>query len=465
MSSAEDIAPSLDPVLLIIGTALALLMLVRALTQRQSAAAKFLFFALTARYVANFWHQYTAQPMLMGQSINSFITLGCVAIGAYLCRHHLLRQPGLGWLYGFAATIVISGVWNGEYFGVVNALLRWTLFAVVVIVVFYSAREKEGRVPLGAFLLPAFLVPLCLQLYSALLMESKPTEFDDSISIIGGYVHEGAFSMIILAAAVIIALSSDLDWKAQFWLLVVAATSLLFANYRTSILAVAPLLVAQVTLGGNFMRREGRSSLRLLLTAAAASLAVIAAVMISERISDVWVVMGDLGSLIKPPNEYDSAERALFSGRFLIWSNYVFASMQADIANFIFGFGPDSWLGNFQKYAHNVYVSYFYEFGVIGLSAYLAMTFSFMLLCFRVAGDRRWLLLAAHLGFVILSLGTMPTVLIEGILLYGIICGYTVHYAHAGQTARDRRASRNWQNFAGRGARTGFETRAGLDRY
>jgi hypothetical protein len=36
-------------------------------------------------------------------------------------------------------------------------------------------------------------------------------------------------------------------------------------------------------------------------------------------------------------------------------------------------------------------------------------------------------MLAAHLSFILLSMSTMPLWMIQGNILYGIICGYTLH--------------------------------------
>jgi hypothetical protein len=46
----------------------------------------------------------------------------------------------------------------------------------------------------------------------------------------------------------------------------------------------------------------------------------------------------------------------------------------------------------------------------------------------KVKHGPRASLIAAHIGFIILNMATMPHWMIEGDILYGIICGYTFYY-------------------------------------
>jgi hypothetical protein len=89
----------------------------------------------------------------------------------------------------------------------------------------------------------------------------------------------------------------------------------------------------------------------------------------------------------------------------------------------VLGFGPEAWDGTQRLYAHNTFVSYLYEFGVVGLV--------FLLLFFAtqtaIAAQAVPLALAARLvaafgGFIIANLATMPLWLIEGLILLALLC-------------------------------------------
>src|SRR3546814_2883159 len=45
-------------------------------------------------------------------------------------------------------------------------------------------------------------------------------------------------------------------------------------------------------------------------------------------------------------------------------------------------------------------------------------------------GDR-FQLIAAHFAFFLLNMATMPFWQVEGLALYGLLCGYTIHAARA----------------------------------
>jgi len=59
---------------------------------------------------------------------------------------------------------------------------------------------------------------------------------------------------------------------------------------------------------------------------------------------------------------------------------------------------------------------------------------------FRAGPERKIILVAAHLSFIVMNMATMPHWLIEGNVLYGILCGYTL-YERRLQDALNRRNS------------------------
>jgi O-antigen ligase len=121
------------------------------------------------------------------------------------------------------------------------------------------------------------------------------------------------------------------------------------------------------------------------------------------------------------------AEQKLLSGRLYIWNRYLETYAAGDDPRLLLGFGPDAWVETFGVYAHNTIVSYLYELGFAG-AFLLVLVWIGML--WRAGQIRDWplrgQLLSAHVGFVFLNMATMPFWQIEGLILYGVLCGYTI---------------------------------------
>lgn len=389
----------------------------------------FLFLAFSIRYLANFFHLYTTKPVVAGQSINSFLTLGIAAIALYVCRRDLVRYRLTLPVYAFVGTLIISGVWNGEFEGLINALIRQFLFVGIILAIIAALREQgDEHSEVSKPLLAVFAIPLLYQLMSVVFRYAKAAEADGSTSYIGGYIHEGVFSTVLLAAFLVVTLS-NIAWKRRTFLIIVLFTALVLANYRTSVVAAVPLALAHFALAGS-----GKLNLGMLAIVRGVALVTIAIVgallfaLLSERLGDIGVVLSAGSELFKPPTEFSNEERGLMSGRVMIWSDYIFTTIHSDIANVVFGFGPDAWQQSFSLYAHNVYISYIYEIGILGSVCFVLVVASFATLALKAEQSKKWILFGGHVSYVILCLGTMPTFTIEGILFYGILCGYTSHY-------------------------------------
>ena len=392
----------------------------------------FLYLALSVRYMASFFHAYTAFPLIAGQSINAILGLLIIGIGGLLCRHHLLRYKAFVPVYLFIAVMVFSSIYNGGSPGLLNALLRQGMFIVLVIT---FVRVLDSAPPDGTFppkLLSIWVVPLLFQVLSVVLDVRYRFEADGSESYIGGYVHEGVYSTLLLCGLSITVLSRGMQWRRATVYAVIFFIAIVFANYRTALLAALPLLAGHLIIGsGQGFRADMAVVVRILVGVATVIIGIVLFAFMAQRLTDIAVALSDVGSLLIPPELYNSADRKLFSGRVFIWSDYVFTTISGSLSNILIGFGPDSWEGTFTLYAHNVYVSYIYEFGFIGLGVYLLVNMSFFWIALTTRHARRWAVVACHLGYFILSVGTMPTVNIEGVFLYATICGYTLYYRMA----------------------------------
>ena len=162
--------------------------------------------------------------------------------------------------------------------------------------------------------------------------------------------------------------------------------------------------------------------LLMMMTAAVAGSAIM-----SDRMSDVGVVAEEGEAIIKSPDQFTEAERKLLSGRVFLWNRYIEEYSAGDDKHLLIGYGADSWVERFGLYAHNTLVSYLFEFGLVG-AALIIMVWLAMIARSMRAPDwtTRGQLLSAHVGFVLLNMATMPFWLIEGLIFYGLLCGYTV---------------------------------------
>ena len=423
-----DLAPSAPMPILLLGLLVWAIIAFRVVPKLEGAAL-FLFFALSARYLVTFFHFHTTKPMIGAQSFSSIVTLGIALAGLVLFRKQMFRFPQFLPVHLFIAALIWSGLWNADPQGTINAVIRQVVFLSVAVGLVAAIDREPNDGSVSNRLLAVYVAPILLQLIALLFDMGKTAETDGSVSYIGGYVHEGVFSILLLTGMVMVALAAGMSWRRRTVLLAVFYTALIFANYRTTIVSAVPILAAHVIFGSAAQFRTGMVGyVRTFAVVLTACIGFFVASLMSKRMADIGIVLTDVTGLIKPPADFDSADRGLLSGRIMIWNDYIFATVRSDISHLFFGFGPDSWQKQFSVYAHNVYISYIYELGLVGLAAFLWMVSSFLWMAMHARNDQRWTLVACHLAYLTLCLGTMPTFTIEGILLYATICGHTVYY-------------------------------------
>jgi O-Antigen ligase len=266
---------------------------------------------------------------------------------------------------------------------------------------------------------------------------AKASEADGSTSYIGGYNHEAAFSIVLATCFVIACFASGLSIWMRNAVLLALLVGMVLANYRTAILAFAPLAFVYFNLDilGRFPPRQ-RIILGVGVLMVTGVLALAAAWMLRERFLDLFTTLSNIDALMKPQAEYTQEEHDLLSSRPYIWSGYVYAYLAGETKNYLLGFGPDSWIPVFRVYAHNTLVSMLYEYGLFGVFAISAIWATMLVMALRIKEGPRGKLVAAHLSFFLLNMATMPHWMIEGDLLYGIICGYTLFLALGPAPAR-----------------------------
>jgi hypothetical protein len=386
--------------------------------------AAFLLLAMWLRYSLGAFHSYTFAPLVSGLSIVALSSIFIVAAGMVLIGPRNLALRKLVPVYGIILIIAISAAYNETWLGAINVTLKW-LYLAVFSAAAYAAIERKGPDRVFRSLAAVFVAPIVLQWLSVALHMGAPNE-DRTMSYIGGYHHEQAFSIVVLTFLYITALSPSLSAMKAYTRLFIAAAGLALANYRTTILAaILPIVsLALAKAVGNFVPKQRGPAFVFLST-----LSIVAMIGIVQLVHDRFADLGDAlvrgVSLIQPPEYFTREEHLLFSGRAYIWSLYIDAYLRGDLFQILFGFGPDSWVGRFPLYAHNTFIGQLYELGIAGVAALVWLMGANVVKAAYTGGNSRLLLLSCHIGFIILNMATMGLWTLDGDILYGLLLGHT----------------------------------------
>ena len=412
-----------------------------------SAAGRFVVLAFALRFVASAFHFITFRSSPLGLSWNALISVALVGLGVMVVRASRLKLAAMMPLYLLAIMIVASGLINREFAGMADMLVKYA-FLMMLMLATLDALEDVGAERFFKALLWAFALPLSFLYLSVALGIGKPSATDGSMSYIGGYNHEAVFSLILVAGLAITCLTPRLNGLLKGALVLAFTGAIVLANYRTSIIGALPLLAVVIATGGTrrFTPRQ-RPLIAGAMIAVVAMGGIFAAGFGEERFSDLTVAAQQGTQLIRPPGEFSVEDRRLLSGRAYIWSEYLYAYAQGSQLQHLLGFGPNSWENRFRLYAHNTLVSTLWELGVVGVAAMILLWSWMLVLAIRIREGPKLRIVAAQVGFILLSLATMPMWMIEGLMLYAVICGYTIACAYPGIAtagAGPAAVGRNW---------------------
>lgn len=403
----------------------------------QSAAGRYVLVALWVRFVLDAFPTYTLKTIAGGLTFNAVGSVVLTAAGLLVIRYRHLRLAVLVPLYLLMAAITFSSFMNGAPFAMIEQGAKFGLMLCVIICT-YEAANEEGVEHFGSTLLIAFLVPLATQVLSIGLGLGKVAP-DGSVSYVGGFLHESAFSISIAAGLVPLAMLRRLDRPLRLSFLIAVAAALILANYRTTIIALAPLLLYIVAaIPVLAVRRNAR-----ILVASLGALLVVVVMSTAQfdlgpRFQSVVDFVSQPDDLIRPTKTFTLAEQREASARSYVWSMYVEGFERSAPIQQLVGHGPDSWEDAYPVYAQNTILSYLYEFGWIGAGCVLLLWGVMFVPLLRVGAREAVPLFLLHFGFLILNLSTQPFWLVEGLMMYGMICGLTLHFAYFG---RQRRAA------------------------
>jgi hypothetical protein len=257
-------------------------------------------------------------------------------------------------------------------------------------------------------------------------LELKTVTPEGTTSYIGGYQHQQGLSIILLTLLYTTCFSQPLSLLESYGRLAIVAIGLALANYRTAVLAAAaPASTLAVSKLVERVIPKHRGIVVVFLAVVTVFVFVGVGTLAKDRFADIGTTLDKGASLIKPAAQFTTEDKRLFSGRLYLWSQYIGAYLDGDIVNLLVGFGPDAWVGRFTTYAHNTFISYLYEFGLFGLAGLVWIMSSNFLTALRVRDNRGLVLIACHIGFVVLNLATMGIWTLEGAILYGLLLSQT----------------------------------------
>ncbi len=422
-------APSLPGYLLYPVAGLSAIIISYVMARTRDRAASFAIGAAWLRYMMAAFHTSTYRPLLAGISANAVASIGVFLVGllAINWRHLALRY--LVPVYAVIGIALLSALVNRNVGGgLITVVTKFGYFIVVMLSVFGAMSKAKSGAFLSSFLW-AFAPVLVFQLLSVVLGVSKRTETDvNAASFIGGYGHEAVFSVILATCLTVACFNDRLNKYLKNGIIGACILGILLANYRTTLVAVAPLLLMYFGFSTlqRFPRRERPFVVSGLIVMSAIALGL-ASLLFAERFQDVTIATSGDVNFFKPPEQYTVEETRLLSGRPRIWSMYIYGWLRGDTINHIIGFGPESWGSRFSVYAHNTLVNYLFEYGGVGVVGLLFLWFSMLASALRIRHPHRGVVVGAHLSFLMLNMSTMPMWMIEGNILYGVICGYTLY--------------------------------------
>lgn len=385
----------------------------------------FVLVAIWARYALSSFDEYTASSVVAGFSINALYSVAVACVGLLLVPIRVYAKT-VHYAVPFLALffiIILSGAANAEYVGLFKNIMKW-LYFVAILLLLYRAFELHDRDAVLRGLFCVSLTPLALQFMSILVGEGSFDPTIEAIVYIGGYDGSAAFTVGLFTTLCVGAL---INWRYSVVGLGIAAmcvAGIYIAQYRTTILAALPLIGV---LGAVVVMRWTPLVLRpltfLYVLVGGVCLVALGIAFMPPKFLDIVVVLQSVEQLMKRPEFYTDAERDLFSGRIFIWAQYLSTWLDGSTLVHVIGYGPEAWENSQAKYAHNTFVSYLYEFGIVGLAMLIVLLFWQLLIAANVQpASLAVRLTAALLGFMIANLATMPLWLIEGLILLAFLC-------------------------------------------
>lgn len=394
--------------------------------QLRSPPASLVIFAAWLRYVVTIFHDFSFDRSPLGISWNAIISTSIVLIGIFVLRPKLLSLKILIPVYLIIVIGIVSAVINNDYSKILVMTTK-TGYLLVIMLCSYEALMRHGE-RLFSWLIVAFIPPFVLQIISFLIGLSKAIENDGSISYIGGYSHEGAFSVVLATALMIACIVRSMSMWVRTPVIIGAVIGILLADYRTTIVSFVPFLLVCFLVGPLRQFSPPHRAIGLVLLGAVGLVTVAASAdSIGERYGELAKIPEVPGLVVREPSDFNREQQLMLSTRVYLWSTYFYAWREGPPHYRLIGAGPEARIPNSIIYPHNTLISAVFEYGLIGLFAYLLLFIAPMIFALGAAPGDRARIIAAHVSFFLLNMATMPLWQIEGNILYGLLWGYTLY--------------------------------------
>jgi len=396
-----------------------------------SRALILVYLFISSRLLFASFHQLTFIPMFAGLSINALhsIVFSVVIFFFIPLRSFLFKS-----MFVFLLIILLmlmSAVINGVFIQSIVSIVKWFLLVEMTLLLLISFNENGAKKVIELIYF-AFIPPVILLLLSVLLGVGKYNELDGTISYIGGFFHEAVFSVVIYTAMLLklTLVRFGLNYKKKSSIvLMFFFILLLFVNYRTTILA--SLMTIVVLIYSDYWKKSVISKLSVMVATVLMALVLtfINVDSVLERFYEIPAAITTFSEISGEPDLFYKDEKKYLSGRLYIWSEYINEANGSSWVKRCIGHGMDSWKEVFPKYAHNTFVSFYYELGWLGLALLLWMFLKLFHYLFQIkVENQKPLLLGAGLTFLTLNLSTMPLWQIEGVFLLAMILSASLYW-------------------------------------
>lgn len=402
-----------------------------------SQTLKFVFWLVFLRLVFASFHEVT-YPQIFGSfsiiSIYSILLVCTSAIFMYLKNISVIRNDGFYGIKLMIFLMFLTSVINSNQIQSIASIIKW-IFLLQLSIMFIESIKYDGVAKVLKVMSIAYSYPVILVLLSIILGVSKATEVDGSISYVGGYYHEGIISVVILSAmSIFLLMAAEHDKRyEQFYLIAFFGYLLVMINYRTTFLASLFIcaFVLLVIYKDNNKQILNKTIISIIIFMIVMGTMMFSPFHLFERLQELPEAVSQYSRFLKFPEYYSSEERQFFSGRIYLWSAYISDALDGTYIQIFFGQGMDAWKKTYDVYAHNTFVSFFYELGVFGVGMFSLIIVNIYRRISQIRKSHISILLCGvYTAFLVVNLGTMPLWQLEGIILFSLIIATTEYYAH-----------------------------------
>lgn len=393
------------------------------LARTRNASARYLIFAIALRLIMSSQPRLSFLMSPVGLSWNAVISVAIIGGGLFFVRKNAGLRLIMPPILLLIAILIFSSMINDNIRPSIDTLLKYGYFSVVALLM-YDASASSGIAAVCNRLLAVFILPYALQFGSFVLGVAKPNSDDGSASYIGGFNHEASFSIILITGLLVAAMNQKIRPGVQIILVLISVVGVFAANYRTAIVAMAPLLVGVLMMA--VMRSVVHRQRPLVVAGAAvAMLAMVPVILtlVGDRFQTAGAFLEQPGLIFKEPGDFSQADHEILNDRAYIWAQYISAFKHGSARQHLVGKGVDVWADEIGIYAHNTIISTIYELGYLGAFAMLLLWAWMFVLALFSRPPLQFPLITAHIGFILLNMATMPFWLVEGLMFYGLLCG------------------------------------------